>query len=111
MEPRAASPASATTAPQSGVEPHYELRLYVAGALPNSVQAEENLRALCEEHLAGRHTLEVVDFLDRPGRALQDGVVVTPTLLKVSPEPKQIVVGTLADRPAVLRALGLTERP
>lgn len=91
------------------LELHYELRLYIAGTLPNSVQARENLRALCEEHLAGRYSLEVIDFLERPGRALQDGVVVTPTLVKVAPEPQKIVVGTLADRSTVLRALGLPE--
>jgi circadian clock protein KaiB len=104
------SPAAAVagdTPPRSA--PHYELRLYIAGNLPNSVQAEQNLRALAEEYLAGRHTLEVVDFLEEPQRALADGVLVTPTLLKLAPAPRQMVVGTLADRPMLLRCLGLRE--
>jgi circadian clock protein KaiB len=89
-------------------EPHYELRLYVAGSLPNSVQAQANLRSICEAHLAGRHTIEVVDFMTEPGRALEDGVIVTPTLLRVAPAPQRMIVGTLADRAAVLNALELS---
>jgi circadian clock protein KaiB len=87
----------------------YRFRLYLAGSLPNSVQAERNLRALCAARLPGRHRIEVVDFLEEPGRALEDGVLVTPTLLKLAPEPSCMIIGTLSDGPAVLRALGLSE--
>jgi circadian clock protein KaiB len=90
--------------------PHYELRLYIAGSLPNSLQAQQNLRSICEAHLPGRHTIEVIDFLESPRRALEDGVVVTPTLVKLVPAPQRMVVGTLADRAAVLHALDLPER-
>jgi circadian clock protein KaiB len=86
---------------------HYELRLYVAGNLPNSVLAETNLRRLCEERLQGRHALEIVDFLEQPERALGDGVLVTPTLLKLAPAPARTVIGTLSDRAALLRALDM----
>jgi circadian clock protein KaiB len=89
--------------------PTVQLRLYVVGGLPNSVQAVENLRQICERHLEDRHTLEVVDFLEHPDRALRDGVLVTPTLLKLSPGPEATIIGTLSDRAAVLRALGLSE--
>lgn len=89
----------------------YQLRLYVAGGLPNSVQAQENLQAICEEYLEGRCSVELIDFLQQPQRALEDGVVATPTLVKLGPGPRQMVVGTLSDRPTVLRALGLVERP
>jgi circadian clock protein KaiB len=89
-------------------EPHYDLRLYIAGSLPNSLQAQENLRSLCAAHLEGRFSLEIVDFLAEPRRALEDGVIVTPTLLRISPGPRRMVVGTLADRAAVLHALDLT---
>jgi circadian clock protein KaiB len=96
---------------EAGDAPPVELRLYVAGSLPNSVQAEQNLRKLCEEHLPSRHSVEVVDFLREPERALQDGVVVTPTLLKLGPGPRQTIIGTLADKRMLLRALGLWEDP
>jgi circadian clock protein KaiB len=89
--------------------PALHLRLYVVGGLPNSVQAIENLRHICGRYLEDRHTLEVVDFLEHPDRALRDGVLVTPTLLKLSPGPEATIIGTLSDRAAVLRALGLSE--
>lgn len=95
--------------PRPVTEPHYHLRLYVAGGLPNSLLARENLREICRTHLPGRHTLEIVDFLEDPRRALEDGVVATPTLVKVGPPPSSTVVGTLSDRRRVLRALALEE--
>jgi circadian clock protein KaiB len=85
--------------------PHYRLRLYVAGTLPNSLQAQHNLRSICEAHLAGRCTIDIVDFLEEPRRALDDGVIVTPTLVRVEPTPQRVIVGTLADQVAVLQAL------
>jgi circadian clock protein KaiB len=88
---------------------HYHLRLYVAGTLPNSQQAVSNLRAVCEERLPGRHSIEVIDFLEEPERALEDGVLVTPTLVILAPAPQRTVIGTLSDRAALLRALGLRE--
>jgi circadian clock protein KaiB len=88
-----------------------ELRLYVAGQLPNSVLARENLRRICEDDLHGNCRVEVVDFLESPQRALADGVLVTPTLLMVAPSPQRIIVGTLADRATVLRALDVADAP
>lgn len=85
----------------------YRFRLYVVGGLPNSVRARENLEAICREHLAGNHEIEVVDFMDEPARALADGVIVTPTLMLLAPGPQRTVVGTLADHDAVARALEL----
>lgn len=81
------------------------LRLYVAGRAPNSVQAIRNLEALCEEHFARCHDLEIVDLLDEPARALADGVVVTPTLIKLHPGPRQKIIGNLSDAARVLLVL------
>jgi circadian clock protein KaiB len=85
------------------------LRLYVAGAGPNSVAAAANLRRVCEEHLRGRYRLEIVDVLREPSRAVRDGVVLSPTLVKVSLPPRRRIVGTLRDHRLVLEALGLEE--
>ena len=82
------------------------LRLYVAGTAPNSIRAIANARSICDEHFAARHTLEIVDLLVEPKRALADGIVVTPTLLKVSPLPMQRVIGNLNDTEQVVRTLG-----
>ena len=81
------------------------LRLYVAGSAPNSVRAIANLRALCEEHFAAATTVEIVDLLQEPERALADGILVTPTLLKLSPPPTRRVVGNLSDASKVLLTL------
>ena len=85
--------------------PRLRLRLYVAGNAPNSVKAIANCRAICDEHLASGHELEIVDLLVHPKRALADGVIVTPTLVKLLPLPVQRVIGSLSDTNQVLLAL------
>jgi circadian clock protein KaiB len=84
------------------------LRLYIAGDAPNSVAAISNLKAICAQHFASRHELEIVDLLTHPGRALADGIIVTPTLLKLSPLPLHRVIGSLSDTNQVLIALAST---
>ena len=83
------------------------LRLYVAGKAPNSVKAIANLEAICRRYLKGGYKLEIVDVCEHPRRALDDGVVVTPSLAKVSPAPSSTVIGNLSDTGSVLAALGL----
>ena len=81
--------------------------LYVTESGPNSARAISNLEAICEEHLKDKFRLEVIDVLEYPRRALADGIVVTPSLAKVSPLPTATVVGNLSDKIEVLRALGI----
>ena len=81
------------------------LRLYVAGSAANSVRAIANAIAICDEHFAAKYTLEIVDLLVAPQRALADGIIVTPTLLKVSPSPVQRLIGNLSDTEQVVRTL------
>lgn len=85
--------------------PRFLLRLYIAGNSPNSVRAIANANALCEGHLRFKYRLEIVDLLKDPKRALADGVVVTPTLVRVKPLPVQRVIGNLSDEAEVLLAL------
>ena len=87
--------------PQRGLQ----LRLYVAGSAPNSLRAIANLKAICAEHFPDSHELEIVDLLWHPQRALADGVIVTPTLLKLFPLPVQRVIGNLSDTSQVMLAL------
>ena len=82
------------------------LRLYIAGQAPNSVLAIANAKAICEDHYVLGYKLEIVDLMDHPLRALKDGIVVTPTLVRLLPEPTRKVVGTLTDREKVILALG-----
>lgn len=83
------------------------LRLYVAGGAPNSMQAIANLEAICAEYLKDGHKLEVVDVLENPRRAMAEGVLVTPSLSKLSPQPVAQVIGNLSDKRQVMLALGL----
>jgi circadian clock protein KaiB len=69
------------------------LRLYIVGGAPNSVQAIANLEAICQEHLKEGYKLEVVDVLEHPGRAMAEGVLVTPSLAKLFPRPEGIDKG------------------
>jgi circadian clock protein KaiB len=83
----------------------YSFILYIAGDLPNSVQAISNLKRICTDHLLKDYRLEVVDVFREPQRGLRDGILVTPTLVKLEPEPKQIVMGNLSDVSLVLHSI------
>ena len=76
----------------------FDLRLYVAGQSPRSVRALENLRRVCDEHLAGRYNVEVIDLLEstRPWRA-GDEIIAVPTLVRKLPEPIRKIIGDLSD--------------
>lgn len=81
-----------------------KLRLFIAGNAPNSVRAVANVRAICAKHFVARHELEIVDLMNNPERAAADGIIVTPTLLKLSP-PAGRLVGSLSDTASVLEVL------
>ncbi len=83
------------------------MRLYISENAPNSVRAIANLAAICKEHLKDRFKLEIIDVLEYPLRALADGILVTPSLTKVSPSPVAKIVGNLSDISSVLQALGI----
>lgn len=80
----------------------YMLRLYVADNTPQSTIALENLQKLCEEHLAGRYHLEVIDLLKNPERAQADQILAVPTLVRRLPSPIRKFIGTLSDTTRVL---------
>ena len=87
----------------------WELRLYVAGQTPKSVAAFSNLKAICEEHLAGRYRIEVIDLLEHPQLAAGDQIVAIPTLVRKLPEPLRKIVGDLRNTERTL--VGLHLRP
>ena len=92
--------------------PHaaYVFRLYLAGGAPNSVRALTNLYALCRKHFPESHRIEVIDVLKEPLRALADAILVTPTVVKISPAPELQIIGNLSEEDEVLRALGLPQK-
>jgi circadian clock protein KaiB len=85
----------------------FKFRLYVAGDALNSAQALANLGAICRAYLPDRHEIEVVDVFREPKRALADGILMTPTLVKLAPLPVRRIVGTLGQTETVVEALGL----
>ena len=87
----------------------WELRLYTAGQTPKSVTAFANLKRLCEEHLKGRYTIEVIDLTRNPQLAAGDQIVAIPTLVRKLPEPLRKIVGDLRDTERTL--VGLQLRP
>jgi circadian clock protein KaiB len=83
----------------------YRFRLYVDGDTVNSAQAIANLTALCQAHLLDRHEIEIVDVFVQPQRALDDGILMTPILIKVSPAPTRRIIGTLSHEQVLLQIL------
>lgn len=96
-----------TTVPDDTVQ--YDLRLYVAGQSPKSLRAIDNLRKVCEEHLAGRYRVELIDLLENPKLARGDEIIAVPTLVRKLPEPIRKIIGDLSDTDRVL--VGLQLRP
>ncbi len=85
----------------------YVLRLYVAGITPRSREAIRTVTAICEEHLAGRYDLEVVDIYQQPTLAKGEQIIAAPTLIKKLPQPLRKFIGTMADREKLLVGLDL----
>lgn len=87
----------------------WELRLYVAGQTTKSLTALANLQRLCDEHLAGKYRIEVIDLVERPQLARGDEIIAVPTLVRKLPEPMRKIIGDLSDTTKVL--VGLQLRP
>jgi circadian clock protein KaiB len=84
-------------ATSSGHLDSWELRLYVAGKTPKSVAAIQNLQRICEEHLAGRYRIEIVDLMVHPQLGRADQIVAIPTLVRNRPKPIRKVIGDLSN--------------
>ncbi len=87
----------------------YELRLYVAGQTQKSVAAFANLKKICEEHLAGRYRIEIIDLLENPQLAKGDQILAIPTLVRKLPEPIKKIIGDLSNTEKVLVGLDLRQ--
>ena len=88
----------------------WELRLYVAGQTARSVTAFANLKKICEEHLTGQYSIEIIDLLKHPQLASGDQIVAIPTLVRKLPEPVRKIIGDLSNTQRVLVGLDLRER-
>jgi circadian clock protein KaiB len=88
----------------------WELRLYTAGQTPKSLAAIKNLKKVCEEHLAGRYEIEVIDLLKNPRLAKDDQIVAIPTLVRKLPDPVRKIIGDLSDTERALVGLQLRKQ-
>ncbi len=104
-DPRSVAPESAA----AGASDHYHLRLYVAGQTAKSLAAIANLRRVCDDHLAGRYDIEVIDLVQNPKLAVVDQILAIPTLVRGLPGPVKRLIGSLSDTEKVL--VGLDIRP
>ncbi len=92
---------------QEDNDKEYKLRLYVAGQTPKSLQAFANLKNICEAHLEGRYSIEVVDLLENPQLGKGDQILAIPTLVRKLPPPMRKIIGDLSDTERVLVGLDL----
>lgn len=87
----------------------WELRLYVAGQTPKSIRAFANLKKFCDEHVAGKYSIEIIDLLKNPALARGDQIVAIPTLVRKVPQPIRKIIGDLSNTERVI--VGLDIRP
>ncbi|HZF08294.1 MAG TPA: circadian clock KaiB family protein [Thermoanaerobaculia bacterium] len=90
--------------------PFWDLRLYVAGQTPRSVAALANLKRICDEHLAGKYRVEVVDLMANPALARSDQILAIPTLVRKLPAPARKIIGDLSQTERVLVGLDFQSR-
>jgi circadian clock protein KaiB len=89
------------------IQPVFKLRLYIAGASPNSNRAINNMRNFCEEYLKGRYHLDIIDVYQQPQIATKDQVIALPLLIKSSPPPLKRLIGDMSDTAKVIKGLDL----
>ena len=85
----------------------WQLRLYIAGQTPKSITAFANLKNICEEHLKGRYSIEVIDLLENPRLAKGDQIIAIPTLVRKLPPPLRKIIGDLSNEERVLVGLNI----
>src|SRR5579872_6639683 len=102
---KATKPAKTKAAVEKRSSPRYDLRLYVAGQTPRSLQALNNLKRICEEHLAGDYRVEIIDLLQKPQLAAGDQILAIPTLVRTIPKPARKIIGDLSNTERVLVGL------
>jgi len=88
----------------------WELRLYVAGQTPKSLSALANLKKICEAHLNGQYSIEVIDLMVHPELARADQIVAIPTLIRKFPPPMKRILGGLSNRERTLIGMEIVPR-
>lgn len=85
----------------------YVLKLFITGATPNSTRAVENLTQICEDHIKGKYSLEIIDVYQQQAVAEEEQLIALPFLIKKFPLPERRMIGDLSDKAKVLKGLGI----
>jgi circadian clock protein KaiB len=91
-------------------EGHYVLKLYVSGSSPRSAKAISNITSICDQYLAGRYDLDIIDVFQQPELAKANQLLAAPTLIKESPDPSRRLVGDFSDEDRVLYSLNIERK-
>jgi circadian clock protein KaiB len=91
------------------IDPVYVLQLYITGASPNSTRAVSNIKNICEQHLKGRYTLEIIDVYQQADMAQAKQILALPLLIKLAPSPQKRLIGNMSDTGKVLKGLELNQ--
>ncbi|WP_264537412.1 circadian clock KaiB family protein [Flavobacterium sp. N1736] len=88
---------------------NHKFVLFVSGMSVKSGHAIENLRIICDKYFADNYELEIIDISRDTEQAVIHQIVAIPTLIKVSPAPRRIILGDLSNKEKVLKILNLSE--
>lgn len=92
------------------MDEQYDLRLYVAGQTPKSMAAIANLKHICDTHLAGRYSIQIIDLVETPQLAIRDHILAIPTLIRRLPEPVKRIIGDMSKTERVIVGLDIELR-
>ena len=92
------------------MDEQYDLRLYVAGQTPKSMAAIANLKHICDTHLAGRYSIQIIDLVETPQLAIRDHILAIPTLIRRLPEPVKRIIGDMSKAERVIVGLDIELR-
>ena len=99
-----------TLAPSGGGSERYVLRLFIAGMTSRAGRAIESVCAMCDEYLAGRYDLEVIDIYQQPGLAKGEQIIAAPTLIKKLPLPFRRIIGDMSNNERLLTGLDIISK-
>ncbi|MEO6488634.1 MAG: circadian clock KaiB family protein [Ferruginibacter sp.] len=86
------------------------LKLYVCGMSGRSMEAIDNIKKYCAQHLDGDYNLEIIDIYKNPEIASEQQLIFSPSLIKLYPLPQKILVGNFSDSAKVSRGLGIANK-
>jgi len=92
---------------KSGDHKEFVFHLFITGASPNSLRAINNLKQICEEHMAGRYQLEIIDVYQQPSIAQKEQIIALPLMIRKHPLPERRLIGDMSETAKILKTLGI----